>query len=192
MSNNPEIINSGAKHERDSSSLEELGDKRREKLGKQHELEKDDSSERLDDIRNEALEKAASAEVKQDKKEYKEQKEQKEHYQTRSVKSERTASYKRTMSHVQSEMNAPSRVFSKFIHNKSVEKTSETVGKTIARPNAILSGAIGGFLFTVIIYLTAKHYGYPLSGFESIAGFITGWAVGLLYDYLRLEITGRG
>lgn len=108
-----------------------------------------------------------------------------------SIKSERAASYKRTMAHIQSEMSAPSRAFSKVIHNKAVEKTSEVAGATIARPNAILAGSIFAFIFTLATYLIAKHYGYQLSGFETIGSFVLGWVVGLLFDFFRVMITGK-
>jgi hypothetical protein len=106
-------------------------------------------------------------------------------------KAKAAVSYKKTMQETQAQMSAPSRSFSKVIHNKGVEKTSELVGSTIARPNAMLAGSVSAFLLTLAIYLFARHYGYPLSGFETIAAFVLGWAVGLLFDYLRIMITGK-
>jgi hypothetical protein len=106
-------------------------------------------------------------------------------------RSKAKASYKKTMKETQAQLSAPSRAFSKTIHNPVVEKTSEVVGSTVARPNAILAGSVSAFLLTLAIYLIAKYYGYPLSGFETIAAFIIGWAVGLLLDYLRVMITGK-
>ena len=78
-----------------------------------------------------------------------------------------------------------------MIHHKAVEQTSELLGSTIARPNAILAGAIGAFVITLAIYLIAKNFGYRLSGSESIAGFVVGWIIGLLFDYFRVMITGK-
>lgn len=106
-------------------------------------------------------------------------------------KKERDASFKRTMSEVRSHMPPVKRVFSQFIHNKTVEKTSEAIGSTVARPNAILAGAVMAFIFTLGIYLIAKKLGYQLSGFETIGSFVLGWIVGLIYDYARLLITGK-
>jgi len=100
-------------------------------------------------------------------------------------------SFKKTMSEVQSHMSAPSRAFSKFIHAKPVEKASEAVGNTIARPNALLSGAVFAFIFTVAIYLWTKNAGYPLSGFETMAAFIIGYLVGIIVDFVRIMITGK-
>lgn len=100
-------------------------------------------------------------------------------------------SFKKVMTPVQSQMSGPSRAFSKFIHARPIEKASEVVGNTVARPNALLSGAIFAFLFTVGIYLWAKNAGYPLSGFETIAAFIIGYLVGIILDFIRITITGK-
>lgn len=106
-------------------------------------------------------------------------------------KKDKTASYKKHMAHVQSELPAPQRAFSKLIHSPIVEKTSEFVGATVARPNAILSGAVVAFFLVLAIYLIAKNLGYVLSGFETIGAFIVGWVIGILYDYFRVLITGK-
>ena len=106
------------------------------------------------------------------------------------TKKQKDAEYKKTMTAIRSEMSAPSRAFSKVIHNPVIEKTSEVVGSTIARPNAILAGSITAFLSVSLIYIVAKQYGYVLSGFESIGAFIIGWLIGISFDYIRLLIRG--
>lgn len=95
------------------------------------------------------------------------------------------------MRETRAHMSVPARAFSTIIHNKVIEKTSDVVGSTVARPNAVLSGAVSAFILTLVIYLIARHYGYPLSGFESIGTFIIGWVLGLLFDYFRVMITGK-
>lgn len=100
-------------------------------------------------------------------------------------------SYKQTMKQVQNELPTSSRAFSKVIHNKAVEKASDAVGNTIARPNAMLAGAVAAFILTLITYTIAKTIGYKLSGFETIGSFILGWIIGIIYDYLRVLFTGR-
>ena len=96
-----------------------------------------------------------------------------------------------TMTQIRGEMKAPSRAFSKVIHAKPVEKASEAVGATVARPNALLAGGIGAFVLTLAVYLVATHFGYRLSGFESIGAFILGWIAGMLVDYARVLATGK-
>ena len=68
---------------------------------------------------------------------------------------------------------------------------SDFAGNTIARPDAILSGALFAFTLTLIIYLIAKQSGYPLTGTETIAAFIIGWAVGNIVDFAKKLIRGR-
>ena len=106
-------------------------------------------------------------------------------------KKEKAASYKKHMQQVQEELPPLQRAFSKFIHQPAVEKASEVIGATIARPNAILAGSVTAFVLVLGVYLIAKNFGYVLSGFETIAAFIIGWVIGLLYDYFRVMITGK-
>lgn len=101
------------------------------------------------------------------------------------------ASYQKKLNHIQSELPIGSRVFSKVIHNPVVERISDAVGETVARPNAVLSAAIFAFVLTALVYLVARHFGYPLSGFETIAAAIIGWILGILFDFVRIMVTGK-
>jgi flagellar biosynthesis/type III secretory pathway protein FliH len=105
-------------------------------------------------------------------------------------KKQRNESYARTIKQVQNELPIGNRLFSKIIHNSVIEKTSDVIGSTIARPNAMLSGAVVAFVLTLLTYTIAKTIGYALSGFETIAAFIIGWILGIIYDYLLVLITG--
>ncbi len=107
------------------------------------------------------------------------------------TKAGRKAAFDITMKEAQSHMSKPSQAFSKLIHSKPIEKTSEALGATVARPNALLAGSLTAFILTLAVYLVAKYYGYQLTGSETIAAFIIGWVVGILFDYLRVMITGK-
>lgn len=106
------------------------------------------------------------------------------------TKAARKNAYDSIMKQTQAELPAASRAFSKVIHNPVVEKASEVAGSTIARPNAILSGAVAAFVLTLAVYIIAKLNGYPLSGTETIAAFVAGWLLGNLYDFLKNMATG--
>lgn len=106
-------------------------------------------------------------------------------------KAQKKASFKREMKEVQRQLSPTSRAFSKVIHNKAIEQASDAVGATVARPNAILAGAVAAFIVTLVVYFVAKNIGYTLSGFETIGAFIVGWVIGIVYDYLRILVTGR-
>lgn len=99
--------------------------------------------------------------------------------------------FDRTMSEIRPQMKPASRAFSSVIHNSVIENVSGAVGSTVARPNAILSGAVFAFVLTLAVYLIGHYFGYPLSGFESIGSFILGWVLGIIYDFLRVMITGK-
>lgn len=107
---------------------------------------------------------------------------------TRKVKN---VQYKQTMKDVQDELSAPSKAFSKIIHNKAVERASDVTGKTLARPNAILAGSLTACVLVATVYILAKIIGFRLSGFETIAAFIVGWLAGILIDILRVAFTRR-
>lgn len=139
--------------------------------------------------RAEALEKAVSVERGSAEKKKKEPKSPAHHGVV--SKNQRKASYKKNLEALQAELPPAQRAFSKVIHNPVVEKTSEVVGATVARPNAILAGAVVAFFAVLAVYLIAKHYGYVLSGFETIAAFIIGWVFGMLYDFFRVMVTGK-
>lgn len=172
--------------------LEEVNLERREKLREMYEAQEKKSPENQsaerETARHEALERAQE---RQEITKHEHTPPPAERRRGPISKKDRDASFNAAMNDIRSEMSAPSRVFSKVIHNKVVEKTSEVVGGTIARPNAILSGAIFAFLLTLGVYIVAKNLGYPLSGFETIAAFAAGWIIGIAYDFIKIMVTGR-
>ena len=107
------------------------------------------------------------------------------------TKREKQRVYKQTLKRAQAEMNAPARTFSKIIHSPAVEKASDAIGGTIARPNALLVGGGVAFLAISILYVVGQTYGYRLSGFEMIGAYVVGWVVGILVDYFRIMATGK-
>lgn len=165
----------------------------REKLNElreQLEREKKGPEADIESIQHDALKEARSSEHEKQVEQAREATLERKHTGPIS-KTKRDESFRETMNEVQTHMSPASRTFSKVIHNKTVEKVSDAAGNTIARPNAILSGAIAAFVLTLAVYLVAKNLGYPLSGFESIGAFAVGWLLGLTYDFVKVMITGR-
>ena len=145
-------------------------------------IEKEKSNaENENNIKHEAIELATRHENEQtEKRQSKEAKEDKP-----LTKKDIDNSYKKTLTNVQNQLSAPSRAFSKVIHNPVVEKTSDAIGNTIARPNLIISGALGA-IASVFVYFISKRYGYLLSGSEVIFLFVAGWSIGAVIEYARL------
>lgn len=171
--------------------LKEYGDDRRELLAGERERSAEASKEsNIDQARHEALEQATAL---NNEKETHQEAARDSSPEKRGVitKREKQASYEATMTEVRTHMSGPSRAFSAVIHQPVVEKVSDAIGSTVARPNAILSGSVFAFLLTLAIYLVARFYGYALSGTETIAAFIIGWVLGLIYDYVHLIVTGK-
>lgn len=187
MSNNEQDTFSAPEHEFNAGELREIGK---------------EQSEQLNEARNESVESRSEREVEQARAEVERATQENEAKKTDAnpEQTERRAyaapkdtqgAYRKTMEEVERHLTPVQRGFSHFIHHPVVEKTSEIVGGTIARPNAILSGSIFAFLLTLGIYVIASKYGYPLSGAETIAAFAAGWLIGQLFDYFRVMITGK-
>ena len=180
---------SASNHERayDAERLKDAGTERQQELAAERERNAAETSREnnLEKARHEALEQASTVERKQTRHESPAER------RGAITKRERKASYDATMREVRSQMSGPSRAFSAVIHNPTVEKVSDVIGGTVARPNAVLSGAVFAFLFTLAIYLVARFNGYALSGTETIASFVLGWVAGLVFDYLKLIVTGK-
>jgi len=186
-----ELIKNPNNYEKESTS-NELSPEKIEQLNKSTEraeqLSPRDAEALQEKSRQEALEKAKTAEKKKDNKPER----QSQNYRRSAInKKDLNRSYKNTVRQIQGEMKTSSRVFSKFIHNGFVEKTSDIAGSTIARPNSMLYGSFFAFLLTLIVYVLAKNLGYTLSGFETIAAFIFGWVFGIIVDYLKVLFTGK-
>lgn len=190
MKNN-EQLNGSHEHYTNPGEIEAAGDKQREILREQHEKGLEQSPDnREEDARAEALEKATAS---RHEKQLATTHEHTAGERRRGVisRKERDASYQATMKEIQTHMTPAERTFSKVIHNKAVEQASEALAGTVARPNAILSGAVAAFVISLTTLLIAKHYGYRLSGFEAIGAFAAGWLIGILYDFFKVMITGK-
>lgn len=173
----------------DTKQLENLRSEQQERL--QDDLERGvdtKSREKLEDARKEALEQASTVEKEREPAEKETSRAERRGPLT---KKEKDASFDATMSEIRTHMSGPGKAFSTFIHNKTVEKVSDAVGSTVARPNAILSGSVFAFALTLVVYLIANYNGYALSGSETIASFALGWAIGLIFDYVRVLAIGK-
>lgn len=174
----------------DRSALERAGEARREEL--RTNLEKAGEAPRehlknVEDARELVSEAAAEREKTHDKPAVAAPERQRFTF----TKAERETNFKRTMAAIRKEMSPVEQTFSKIIHNKTIEAVSEVAAVTVARPNAVLSGAVCAFILTLAVYSIARNYGYALSGFETIASFIIGWGAGAVFDFFKVMVTGK-
>lgn len=186
---NQEKTTSSAHEQIDTHQLEDAGDAQREAIREgleRHQEREQDTS--VESARHEALEQAAQPERESRHETTKKDAPERERSIT---KKDKEQSFATTMREVRSQMSPANRAFSKVIHQPAVEKISDTLGSTVARPNAILSGSLCAFIVTASFYLIARFNGYPLSGSEAIASFVLGWFIGLIIDYIRLLFVGK-
>lgn len=92
--------------------------------------------------------------------------------------------FHRTMTRVRKKLSAPSRIFSKVIHTSTIDKSSEFIGKTVARPSGLLAGAVLAFIGTSALLWITRYYGYEYNYLLVIVLFIAGMAIGLLAEGL--------
>lgn len=96
----------------------------------------------------------------------------------------RDEAFRGAMKSVRSQLPTLQRGFSKFIHAKPVEVTSELLEETIFRPSFLWGGVIGGIIFGSALYIVARLQGFRLSGSEFIFGLFVGGIVGLVMEKL--------
>lgn len=92
--------------------------------------------------------------------------------------------FSRSMTRTRKKLSAPSRVFSKIVHNDMVDKSSEFIGKTIARPSSMLAGAFTAFVGTSALLWITRYYGYEYNYLLVILLFIGGALAGVAVEGL--------
>ena len=109
----------------------------------------------------------------------------------RITKHDKQRAYTHTIKHVQSKLSKPSRGFSKIIHSPVVEQASEALEKTVARPSAILGGALFATVGLAVMSFFARRYGFALSGTELILFVSAGWLLGLIVELVWKKLLKR-
>ena len=92
--------------------------------------------------------------------------------------------FRRSLTNARLHMRAPSRAFSKAIHQPVVEKISDLAAPTIARPSGILGGGIFALLGSGILLYITKHYGYRYNYLVFIVLFIGGFIAGMIVELI--------
>lgn len=97
---------------------------------------------------------------------------------------DRALNYRQTLASLQRRLSPTSRLFSSVIHTPAVERASESLERTFARPS-VLNGAIwGAAIVGLIFYVTARAYGFLLSGSEMLLALVGGGVLGIISEYV--------
>lgn len=92
--------------------------------------------------------------------------------------------YRKTIRRIQSNLSKPERAFSKVIHNRAVESTSNAVGSTVARPSAFLGGSFLALTGSVVLLYMTRQYGFTYNYAVIFILFVGGYVLGLLIELL--------
>jgi hypothetical protein len=90
--------------------------------------------------------------------------------------------YKQTLKSLQSRLKPAQKRFSQVIHQPTVEKVSDALGKTVMRPSVSHGAVVTAVAVESFFYFTARHYGYVMSGSEVILALLVGGLVGLFLE----------
>lgn len=101
---------------------------------------------------------------------------------------EKQHSFDTTMHHVRKGLRPAERSFSRLVHQPTVEKVSDIAGKTITRPSGVIGATAFGLIGLLALFGIAKYVGFQLSGSEMPLLLLTGFAVGLLTEWLYKAI----
>lgn len=161
-------------------------DKAREQL-KQPEVKSEKAAEKQAETQSEKTElKTEKAERPERKVEKNNEKPQEKSQETKAAQSTgrraRKQAYDHTMELVRSRLSPSEQVFSRVIHSRPIEYTSELLEETFYRPSFLLGGTIGALIFGGALYISARVYGFQLSGSEFTLGVIGGGLVGFIFE----------
>lgn len=104
------------------------------------------------------------------------------------IKKVKQEAYKNTLKNTQKKLNPTSRAFSKVIHSQPIESTSVALEKTIARPHSILYGGFLALLGSVLLYVTAKRYGFSYNFLIYALLYIAFYVIGLLIEVIINQV----
>lgn len=99
-----------------------------------------------------------------------------------SGKRARKQAYDHTMELVRTRLTPSQQVMSRIVHSRPVEITSEVLEETLYRPSFLMGGTIGALIFGGLLYISARVYGFELSGSEFVFGILGGGIVGFVLE----------
>jgi len=100
----------------------------------------------------------------------------------------KTTAWTRQMTRTRKRLRAPDRAFSRVIHSPIVDKPSELIGKTIARPQGMLWGSVIAFIGTSALLWATNYYGYQFNYLLVILLFLGGSLLGLAIEGLTYAL----
>ena len=103
------------------------------------------------------------------------------HYVTKHIKNER---YKTSLSHIRQNLQPTQKIFSKVIHQPTIETISEVGAKTIARPSGLLGGGLVALFFSLALIILARRIGFVVPNSIFAITFVIGFCLGILVEII--------
>jgi hypothetical protein len=92
--------------------------------------------------------------------------------------------FARTLTRTRKRLNGTERTLSRIIHNPTVDRVSEVASKTVARPPALLGGAITAFFGSIALLFIVKRFGYEYNYTLFFILFVGGYVIGVVSESL--------
>lgn len=99
--------------------------------------------------------------------------------------------YSRSMTRIRKQLSVPSRLFSKAVHSKVLDRPSEVIGNTVARPSGMLGGALFAAFGTSTLLWITKRFGYEYNYLAVVILFIIGLVVGVSLEFIYKALKKR-
>ena len=92
--------------------------------------------------------------------------------------------YTHTLSSIRNRLKGPEKSFSKVIHQPAVERASEMLENTVARPSGLLFGGLYSFIGSLASYILARRLGGELKLSVFAVFFVGGFFIGLIVELI--------
>jgi len=90
----------------------------------------------------------------------------------------KNTAFTRTMTRTRKQLNVPDRWFSQLIHIPAIDKVSNAIGSSIARPIPLFWGGLFACTGTSVLLWITRHYGYEYNYLVLFLLFGTGLVLG--------------
>lgn len=105
------------------------------------------------------------------------------------VPTDRSTSFKQTMTDVRAKLSKTEQRYSKVIHQPVIEKLSDAASKSIGRSSLLLGGFMATFIGSMVIYTNARTNGYGISNLTFLVVlFVIGAIIGLILEIVYRTI----
>lgn len=92
--------------------------------------------------------------------------------------------YTHTLSSIRNRLKGPEKSFSKAIHQPAIERASEMLENTVARPSGLLFGGLFSFIGSLASYILARRLGGELKLSVFVVFFVGGFFIGLIVELI--------